>query len=112
MEKYGKASGAKINVEKSEIMNIGGVMVEGSGVPFKITKDFIKILGVNVGGNAKEARDATWSGVLNKIKQVLQFWRLRDLRLRGKVVVVNSLLLTKCNYVMGVIDLPDWVLNG
>ncbi len=28
------------------------------------------------------------------------------------MVVVNSLLLTKCNYVMGVIDLPDWVLNG
>lgn len=93
-------------------MSIGGVKVEGSEFPFKITKDFIKILGVNVGGNAKEARDATWSGVLNKIKQVLQFWRLRELRLRGKVVVVNSLLLTKCNYVMGVIDLPDWVLNG
>jgi len=42
---------------------------------------------------------------------VLNFWRLRDLRLRGKVVVANSLIFTKCNYVMGAIDLPDWVLN-
>lgn len=92
MGKYGEASGAKINVGKSEIMSIGGVEVEVIEVPFKITKDFIKILGVNIGGNAKEA---TWAGVLNKIKQVLQFWRLRELRLRGKVVVANPLLLTK-----------------
>ncbi len=48
-------------------------MVEGSGVPFKITKDFIKILGVNVGGNAKEARDATWSGVLTKSNKCYSF---------------------------------------
>lgn len=111
MEKYGKASGAKINVDKSEIMSIGGVEIEGLDVPFKITKDYLKILGVSIGVNAKEARDATWTGVLNKIKQVLQFWRQSELRLRGKVVVANSLILTKCNYVMGAIDLPDWVLN-
>ncbi len=48
---------------------------------------------MNVGVNAKEARDATWTGILNKMKQVLQFWRLRDLRLRGKVVVANSLVI-------------------
>ncbi len=112
METYGKASGAKINVDKSEIMSVGGVDIEGENTPFKITKEYTKILGVNIGVNVKEARDVTWTGILNKIKQVLQFWRLRDLRLKGRVVVVNSLLLTKCNYVMGAIDLPDWVLNA
>lgn len=59
----------------------------------------------------KEARDATWTSVLNKIKEVLHFWRQREFRLRGKVVVANSLILTKCNYVMGAISIPDWVLN-
>lgn len=111
METYGKASGAKINVDKSEIMSIGGVEMGECDIPFKVTEDYMMILGVNIGVNAKEARDATWTGILNKIKQVLLFWRLRELRLRGKVVVVNSLLLSKCNYVMGVVDLPDWVLN-
>jgi len=47
MEVYGKASGAKINVDKSEIMCIGGgVDLEGLDAPFKITKDFLEILGV------------------------------------------------------------------
>lgn len=112
METYARASGAKINVDKSEIMTIGEMDIEGQDIPFKKTKEYIKILGVNIGINTNEARDATWTGTLNKIKQVLQFWRLRDLRLRGKVIVINSLLLTKCNYVMGAIDLPEWVLNG
>lgn len=31
--------------------------------------------------------------------------------MRGKVIVVNSLLLSKFNYVLGAIDMPDWVLN-
>ncbi len=111
METYGKASGAKINIDKSEIMSIGGVDIGRCDIPFKVTNDHMRILGVNVGVNAKEARDATWTGILNKMKQVLQFWRLRDLRLRGKVVVANSLVISKCNYVIGAVDLPDWVLN-
>ncbi len=31
--------------------------------------------------------------------------------MRGKVVVANSLVISKCNYVIGAVDLPDWVLN-
>lgn len=111
MEKYGKASGAKINVDKSEIMSIGGVEIREFDAPFKIAKDHLKILGVNIGANVKEARDATWAGVINKIKQVLQFWKQRELRLRGKVVVANSLILTKCNYMLGAMEMPDWALN-
>lgn len=74
---FGKASGAKINIEKSEIMRIGGVDMSGCDIPFKITKEYVNILGVNIGVNAKEARDVTWTGILSKIKQVLQFWKLR-----------------------------------
>lgn len=111
METYGRASGAKVNKEKSEIMSIGGVNVGEKESLFKVTKEYTKILGINIGVKDKEARDVTWTGILNKIKQVLQFWKLRELGLKGKVIVVNSLLLSKCNYVLGAIDMPDWVLN-
>ncbi len=59
----------KINVDKSEIMSVGGVDIEGQDTPFKITKEYTKILGVNIGVNVKEARDVTWTGILNKIKK-------------------------------------------
>lgn len=76
-------------------------------IPLKVTTGFIKIFGVNIGVKTKEARDATWSGILNKIKQSLKFWKMRQLRLRGKVIVVNSLSLFKFNYVIGAIALLD-----
>ncbi len=72
METYGKASGAKINIDKSEIMSIGGVDIGRCDIPFKVTNDHMRILGVNIGVNAKEARDATWTGILNKMKQVIK----------------------------------------
>lgn len=46
------------------------------------------MLWVNVGGNTKEARDATWSGVLNKIKQVL---KLIDLNAKRKAIRVKTI---------------------
>lgn len=110
IEMYGKASGAKINIEKTEIMS-RGVDLRGCDTPFKTTINYVHILGVQIGENAKDARGATWTGILNKIKQVLQFWKLRELMLRGKVMVVNSLLLSKCNYIIGAVDLPQWVIN-
>ncbi len=33
------------------------------------------------------------------------------LKLNGKVIVVNSLLLSVCVYVMSVMEMPGWVMN-
>ena len=108
---YGKASGAKINIDKSELMCVGNVGAQGCDIPFKVAKDYIKILGVNIGVKEKEARDITWTGVLNKMKQTLNFWKQRGLRLKGKVIVINALILSKVVYVMGALDIPEWVLK-
>lgn len=59
-------------------MSIGGIDMSGCENNFKVTKEYTRILGMNIGVNAKEARDATWTGILNKIKQVLCFWKLRE----------------------------------
>ena len=111
MGTYGRAAGAKVNIEKSELMCIGqeGDRVD-SMIAFRVV-DCIKVLGVNIGPNEKEARDITWTGVINKIKHTLNAWKQRKLKLKGKVIVVNSLLLSKCVYVLGALDLPVWVLS-
>ncbi len=110
-EIYGKASGAKINVEKSEIMYVGKINRGECDIPFTVANDFIRVLGIYVGSKEKEARDLTWTGVLNKIKQIFNCWKQRKLKLKGKVVVVNSLLLSKFVYVLNALDLPEWVIK-
>lgn len=109
IEKYGRASGAKINKIKSEIMYIGEV--ERVDVGLKVEEKYIKVLGVHLGVESKEARDVTWTGVINKIRTVCTAWSGRKLRLKGKIIVVNSLLLAVCVYVMSVLDMPEWVMN-
>lgn len=43
IEMYGKASGAKMNVEKSEIMSIGGVDLRGCDIPFNYSKPLLTL---------------------------------------------------------------------
>lgn len=108
---YGKAAGAKINVDKSEIMYMGNTNERVCEIPFKVAEGSVKILGIDIGKNEKDARDMTWTGVINKLKQTLNFWKQRGLRLRGKVIVVNALIMSKLVYIIGALDMPEWVHN-
>lgn len=109
VERYGRASGAKINRDKSEIMYIGEI--ERTDVGMRVEEKYVKVLGVYLGVDSNEARDVTWAGVINKIRTVCIAWRGRKLRLKGKVIVVNNLMLSVCVYVMSVIEMPEWVTN-
>lgn len=106
MEQYGRASGAKVNIEKSEIMYVGGDRVERCEIEMKERKDYFKVLGVNLGIADKEGRDVQYEGLLNSIKKTLGFWKMRGLKLKGKTIVVNGLVMSKLVYVMNVLDVP------
>ena len=102
VELYGRASGAQVNIEKSEIMYFGERR-EGMGeTGFKENKDYFKVLGVNLGIKGKEGRDRQYEGIVNSIRKTLGFWKKRRLKLKGKVIVVNMLIMSKLVYVMNV----------
>lgn len=79
--KYGRATGAKMNMNKSEIMYIGDV--ERVEVGLKVEERYMRVLGVYFGVESQEGRDAMWTGVINKIRTVCLAWRARKLRLKG-----------------------------
>lgn len=45
-------------------------------------------------------------GALKGIEKRLRFWKLRNLTLKGKVLVINVLMLSKIWYVLSVTPLP------
>ncbi len=108
---YGRASGSRINVGKSEIMFINTAEPQQENIPFKIQSKHIKILGTYIGKDVGAARDLSWTEIINKIEKCLNYWKLRELKLKGRVVVLNNLILSKLNYALAVIELPLWVLN-
>lgn len=79
--------------------------------PFALQIKKDKGLGVYLGVKTKEATEATWTGVINKIKTVFGRWKARRLKLKGKVAVVNSRLLSVCVYVLTVLEMPLWAKN-
>ena len=109
MEIYGRAAGAKVNIDKTEIMYVGNINQKDCNIPFRVSNDYMKILGINMGVKEKEARDETWNGVINKVKNTLNAWKPRRLKLKGKVLVVNALILSQIVYALTVIDMPEWV---
>lgn len=109
---YGRASGAKINLKKSEIMFINMDEPQQLELQFKIQRRYMKILGVDIGKDYEEARDNTWTEIINRMQKCLTYWKFRDLKIKGKVIVVNSLIMSKVNYVLAVLDLPKWVSNN
>uniref|UniRef100_A0A0E9RLB8 Uncharacterized protein n=1 Tax=Anguilla anguilla TaxID=7936 RepID=A0A0E9RLB8_ANGAN len=82
--------------------------VERAEVGLRVENKYIKVLGVHLGVKSREARDETWTGVINKIRAICTTWKARKLKLKGKVTVVNSLLFSVCVYVMNVIEMPEW----
>lgn len=53
----------------------------------------------------------TWEEVLTRAKSKLFLWRRRDLTLKGRVLVVNTLFLSKLWYVFATVCLPTHVLR-
>lgn len=80
MERYGEASGAKINIDKSKMMYMGGMEQKGSEAPLEKVRGSFKILGIYIGENERETRDQTWAEVLNKMKRGLSFWKKKEVK--------------------------------
>ena len=111
INRYGRASGARINTKKSEMLCINVAEPPRDNSQFKIQEKHVKILGAYIGKNDNEACNLSWTEALNKMQNALNLWKMRDLRLKGRVVVLNSLILSRINYIISVLQLPLWALN-
>ena len=111
-ELYNRASGSKVNVEKSEIMPIGNtnfVDIPGN-LPIKINNSgHIEILGIFIGNNSLLCSQRNWDSKIDKCLTVLNIWRTRSLTLKGKILIVNSDCFT---YYLRfeLTNLPSWVV--
>lgn len=70
--------------------------------------DEIKNLGILMGKNDKKVRDEMWDHLVTEIERRLNFWKLRTLNLKGKVLILNVLMVSKLWYVLYVSELPLW----
>ncbi|KAJ1113368.1 hypothetical protein NDU88_001614 [Pleurodeles waltl] len=94
---FGKASGVKINVDKSQAKLFGHWDLCNEPLPFPIEAGLVKILGIWFGGPGAAAK--SWKERLAKVKQKLGFWNLRHLSIEGKALGLRNDTLPVLQYV-------------
>ena len=47
-----------------------------------------------------------WFAKLEKVRSILKFWKMRNLTIYGKVVILKSLIISQFVYVSSVLSFP------
>ena len=106
---YGRASGARLNRDKTQAKFYGPwTVTETTGLPLIVTQTDIKVLGVKFdreGGGRNN-----WPDLIGKVRKRLGYWRLRGLTIEGKVLIIKAVILPLFLLISAVFTPPRRVL--
>ena len=107
LNKFGRFSGCKMNISKTEAIWIGSKRgcqefpLRDMGITWKPSK--FKSLGVNFSLDLGLIFDLNYKEKLKRIKQTINCWRMRNLSLIGKVCVIKTLVLPQLIFLFSVL---------
>ena len=103
-QKLQKATGSTINYEKTTVLPIN--TMESTNLPkeIKIKQRYqtVKILGIQYNENLQEAHRQNWTNIIQKITNQTKKLSQRILSLKGKVQIVNTMILSKTSFLSNV----------
>ncbi|XP_045569119.1 uncharacterized protein [Salmo salar] len=89
---YGRASGARLNRDKTEAQFFGPwADPDLTRLPLTVKTTDIRVLGVKF--DREGGGRGNWSGILGTVRQRLGFWGLRQLTFEGKVLIIKAVIL-------------------
>ena len=72
----------------------------------------LKILGIHFFTDELHTQNYNWKNVISKLKKKTDMLKTRNLSLRGKVVLLNSVTLSKIWYLSSIIQMPSWAFKA
>ena len=109
---FGKISGLRINLEKTEGLWLGrGANRQDNLAGINWNKEVVKALGVYFGYNKNEIEVKNWQTKLDNIKSILTKWSIRDLTFQGRVQIIKSLALSQIVHLLSSLHVPNWLIN-
>jgi exonuclease III len=112
-EKFKDCAGLKVNVEKTKARFLGSLKT-CKDRPFDLDwtcDDEITLLGINIAIGNNDQYILNFKKRLKTLKSLLFSWKGRNLSLKGKVTVINSLALSPLLYAASVIHVPQQVIK-
>ncbi len=95
LDSYGQISGAKINVDKTEITILGNkALFLRLPEKWKVYhRNHVKILGINFGND--DAKQKQYDGLIDRMTDIIRSWESRRLTMYGKTLLINTVLLAQ-----------------
>ena len=111
IKEFGKCSGLKTNVTKSEGMWLDAKK-NCTRQLFQIKwSSTIILLGINVGYNVQVLEEKNYRGKINKIKQKLNIWKQRNLTIYGNILIIKAFALSQLLHVAAVCHIPKKIMT-
>jgi exonuclease III len=114
LEKFSKLSGLKCNFEKTSIMRVGNL--EGDTDPrilelgFEIV-DECKLLGYIIEQNGN-LTSKNGQKTLEKVQKTINFWKIFNLSVSGKITIVKSTVLPLIIYYVTILNFEKHILDS
>lgn len=108
VQEFCKGTGSKINENKTQYMRFGKADILTDCFQFREVEE-LKILGILIGKNERKATEKMWDDLIRGIESRLNFWRMRELCLKGKALILNVLMTSKLWYKLYVTEMPCWI---
>jgi len=110
---FAKCSGLKINMDKTEGLWLGRNRFSKE-TPFGIKWPVIpiKVLGIYLSYNSKEAIKLNFDNKIEKLVKQLHWWKARNLTLTGRILIVKALGLSKFSLLASLVNVPkDYIIK-
>ena len=105
---YKKCSGLRVNRDKSEAIWIGASSnFRHKPLGLKWTSGLVKCLGVWIGTNRAEVIKVNFAERIQKLENLLKMWLCRNLSLKGKITVIQSLAIPQLLYTCSALYVPE-----
>ena len=109
---FGKISGLTLNKEKTKAMWLGrSANNKNKPLGFKWVSCPTRFLGVHLSYDKKGNDYQNFDLKIGKLQTNLDMWRMRDLTLFGRVLIVKSLGISQLIYSAFNVDVPNYVIS-
>ena len=108
---FGSLAGPNVNWIKTQFMKLNSIRELTNDSNIEYTQEPVKCLGIYVGENNKELDTLIWNDKIDKIANILNLWKMRNLTYYGKVVIVKILAVSQIVYRATALSIPTCVIK-
>ena len=112
LDHFFSCAGLKLNKEKTEAVKLGvGNKGDLSVHGIKWVENKIRSLGIWVGNDMGELTIVNLEERVQKIRNLINMWKSRNLTIKGKVTLLQTQALPQLLYIASVVHVPENIIN-